>query len=968
MPYRVREILLVSSTYDAFILGEDGRLTERLFAEYSEFNLTQAPRITHASNSQEALKMLKQRRFDLVMTMVRLEDTNVNAFGRMIKAVDPGMPVVLLIFNETDLDNFPGGIDHSVIDFSFLWRGDARILLTITKIVEDKKNVDPDVKNGDVRCILVVEDAVRRYSSFLTLLYSVIMSQSYSLISEGLNDLHKTFRMRARPKILLARTYEEAIGYYNNYGKQILALISDVNFPKDGERCIESGFELAQFIRANEPNIAILLQSVLSVNEVKAKKLGFRYVDKTSPHLHRKLKKFLIDELGFGSFIFRMPDGTEIAQAKDLYDMERIIKTVPAVSIEYHANKNNFSTWFCARSMFHLADDLRSHNVSDFNNVEELREYFLKAIQLARKQRQEGMITDFSSRQVGPESFFVRMGRGSVGGKGRGLAFLNSLISRHQIPEFNDKLQVRIPKSVCIGTDEFEKYMETNKFHEDIDRHKTDEEIIARFISGRLSDEHWEHLRFVLKNMEGPLAVRSSSILEDSQFQPFAGIYSTYMIPNNHPDPNVRFRELCSAIKAVYASLFLKNARSYIASTPHSPEEESMAVVIQQVVGQTHGDRYYPLISGVAQSYNYYPIGHQKAEDGIVQIVLGLGHSVVSGGSVIRFSPKDPQVLPQIGKPEDFLTQTQKDFYAIDLSKNTTHFLTSPDLSLGRYTLEDAEKDKTLQLVGSVYSLADNTIRENFRLQGPRVVSFNNILKWHDIPLAEVLYQILAIIRKEAGFAIEIEFAVDKAPGQVPVLNIVQMRPLAVQIMHGAVDVAGFSDKEILCRTDMSLGHGNFTEIYDIVYVKPKTADSTNAKKIAEHVGRLNAALEANNAGYLLIGPGRWGSSDPSLGIPVEWAEISGARIIAETSFENHRVDPSQGTHFFQNIIAKGIGYLTLSRPSVGDTISDAYLDMDWLEKQKVKTETEWVKHIRLKKPLVAKLDGRLGQAVVVKP
>ncbi|HLD45515.1 MAG TPA: PEP/pyruvate-binding domain-containing protein, partial [bacterium] len=915
---------------------EDGRLTERLYAEYNELNLSQAPRITHVSSTQEAMTLLKERRFDLVMTMVRLEDTNVNAFGRMVKSIVPDMPVVLLIFNESDVDHFPGGIDREAIDYPFVWRGDARILLTIIKLIEDKRNIDHDIKSAGVRCIIVVEDSVSRYSSFLTMLYSVVMSQSNSLISEGLNDLHKIYRMRARPKIVLATSYEEAVGHYERYKHSVLALISDVNFPKDGKRNYEAGFELAAYVHRDNPNLEVLLQSALERNEARAREMGLMYVDKNSPHILRSLRNFLIQNLGFGTFIFKMPDGEEIARAQDLYDMERIIMTIPPVSLEFHATRHHLSSWFCARSLFVLGDELRSYSVSDFKSIEDIREFLLKKIKESRDCEQQGLITDYSSRQAGPESLFVRMGRGSIGGKGRGIAFLNTLFARARIKKLGKLLPIRIPKSVCFGTDEFERFMESNHLSDVVQNAANDAELIKAFLKASLSDEHWEHLRFVLHNMPGPLAVRSSSILEDSHIQPFAGIYATYMIPNNHADHQVRFKELRSAIKAVYASLYSQNARSYIANTPHLTEEESMAVVIQQVVGQAHGHRYYPLISGVAQSYNYYPIGHQKAQGGIAQIAMGLGYGVVSGGSVMRFSPSCPEVLPQYAKPEDYLKYSQKEFYALDLSKQQVDFMLSPEVALSRCQLEDAEQDKTLQQVGSVYHVQDHTIRDNFGLPGPRVITFNNILKWRDIPLAEVLAELLDIIRQEAGFAVEVEFALDVHAETGPALYVLQMRPLAMQLVHGAVETVGFDQKDVLCRTDLSLGHGVLKDIRDIVYVKPNQFDGTKTRQVAEHIGRMNSLLQTEGARYFLIGPGRWGSSDPSLGIPVEWSQISGARLIAETSFRDQRVEPSQGTHFLQNIVARGVGYLTLSQPVTARGLSVAYLDWDWLEQQTV--------------------------------
>lgn len=967
MRFRVREILLLSTAYDAFILEEDGSLTERLFAEYAGLNLSSAPRITHATSSQEALDLIKERRFDLVITMVRLEDSDVNVFGHSVKAIAPKLPVVLLMFNEADIDAIAGGVDKKAIDYSFLWRGDAVIVLTIIKLIEDKLNAEFDINEAGVKGILVVEDSVRRYSAFLPMIYPMVMLQSQSLIYEGLNDLHRLLRMRARPKVLLARDFEEAIEIFHHFEGKILALITDINFPREGKEEQDAGFDLIAEVEKSKSDVAILVQSAKAENAERVEAKGYHYINKNATNLQKATQAFLLEAIGFGEFIFRLPDRTEIAKARDMYGMLKVIKQVPAESLEYHASHHHFSTWFYARCYFDLADKMRPSTIHDFTDMEMLRQYLVENIQQALNEEQEGIISDFSAQRLDARNLFIRSGKGSIGGKGRSIAFMNSLFVRHGMQDVIDKLPIKIPKTFSIGTEEFELFMQDNCLHDVAFTDQEDQQILERFLNAKLSDQMKDHLSSILRSIDGPLAVRSSSILEDSQFQPFAGIYSTYMLPNNDPDPEVRLRELRSAVKAVYASTFSRNARSYILGTPHSQEEERMGVVIQEVVGQRYGDRYYPLISGVGQSYNYYAYDCQKAEDGIVQIGLGMGYYVVSGRSSIRFSPTTPQILPQFAMARDYLAHSQRGFFAIDLSKTTTDFYAKAEASLQYHDLTDAETDGTLNYFGSVYSFDDNTIRDNLRLKGPRVLTFNNILRWNEIPLPETLHKLLMVLRKSVGFPVEIEFAMDWPKGESPVLYLLQMRPLAVQSLQADVDFGNYERSQILCETDMALGHGTFSNIRDIVFVKQGPVSAVTTPKIAEQVGNLNSSLIKQDRGYFLIGPGRWGSSDPSLGIPVQWSQIAGARLIAETSMDSHHVEPSQGTHFFQNIVSKGIGYLTLSQPARETGISQSMLDRDWLEKQPVVFETEWIKHIHLDQPLIANLDGRVGRAVVLK-
>jgi CheY-like chemotaxis protein len=965
MPFRVREILLVSSPYDAFILEEDGRLTERLFVEYSELNLTAAPRITHVSTGARAMELILSRRFDLVITMVRLEDVDVRAFGRRVKEQNPQLPIVLLSLHESDLRHYSAKLDPSAIDGVFVWTGDARILLAVIKLIEDKKNVEHDTRTGDVRVIVVVEDSIRHYSSFLSLLYGELMKQSASLIAEGVNEAHKLMRMRARPKIVLATTFEEASARLDQLFDYVLAVISDVRFRRGGREDPSAGFELVRRVRAKDPDLPILLQSSEAQSERLAAELGVLFIHKNSKTLGRQIRGFLRESLGFGEFIFRLPDRTEVGRSRDMFEMERVLATVPAPSLEYHASRNHFSIWFVARSMFHLAELLRSRTIREFGDIEAVRAYLLDVIHEARIHEHEGMITDFSVRQHDSESLFVRVGKGSIGGKARGIAFVNSLLARHGMRLAG--IDVRTPRTVAIGTDEFERFMEDNGLVEEVHRLTNDRDIILRFFEGRLSDTLERDLEVAFRDITGPFAVRSSSLLEDAQFQPFAGIYATYMLPNNHPNPEVRLDEVRRAIKAVYASTFSKNARSYFAGTPHSVEDEKMGVIIEEVVGRPHGPRFYPHVSGVALSYNFYPVGYQRSEDGLALVALGLGQIVVLGGKVLQFSLSTPGASLQFSTPADFLRDSQSSFYALDLATPIVDFVSSPEASLRLWDLSAAEDDGALALVGSVYSAQDDQIRDTLRGPGPRLVTFNNILKWNAVPLVPALRDLLRIVRQGMGCPVEIEFALDMGDSKSPpCLYVLQVRPQAAQLVHTPLDAESFEAEDILCKTSRSLGHGVIGDVRDIVYVKGQYLDPRAGLTIAAEVGEMNAELEAAHAPYLLVGPGRWGSSDARLGIPAGWAQIAGARVIVETPVDGRTVEPSQGSHFFHNITSLQIGYLTLNGHPSSNPEGDQ-LDTLWLDRQPSHRETTHVRHIRLEQPLHIVLDGKLSTATVLK-
>lgn len=970
MPNRAREVLLVSSSYDAFILEEDGRLSDRIFTEYSELNLSSAPRITHAPSGAIAMRMLDERRFDLVIAMVRIPDTDVSAFARRVKASFPRLPVVLLVLTEADLVHLPGGVDARAIDFVFWWTGDASILLAIVKLVEDRLNVAHDLETG-VRAVIVVEDSVRYSSSFLSLLYVELMKQSESLVAEGLNDLHRLMRMRARPKVLLARTYEEAMALYDAYGASVIALISDVRFPRRGEEDSTAGYDLVREVRAREPGLAVLLQSAEPESAAMALELGTAYADKHSQQLLRDLRQFVNEALGFGDFVFRLPDRTEIARAHHAYELEQVLRVVPAASIEYHAARNHFSHWLTARCMFSIAKELRRWKVADFSEPEALRGFLIRSLEEARRAQQEGVIADVAQARPGPAPQFVRLGKGSIGGKARGLAFLSSLVAKQKLADRFPGLPLRIPASVVIPTECFDRFMEGNAIL--AGDSPSSATVLDRCLSAGLSLELRQKLRRAVASFAGPLAVRSSSMLEDSQLQPFAGIYATIMLPNNHPDPEERFGQLCRAVKAVFASTYSDEARAYIARTPYSIEEEKMAVLIQEVVGQAHGDRFYPHIGGVAVSYNHYPVGRQRAEEGLAMVALGLGHMIVKGGMGIQFSPSSPAILPQLGSAQDYLQHTQRTFAAIDLSRADVDWKKRDGVTRS-YELADAEADGTLGLVGSVYCPDDDVVRDDLQQHGTRLVTFHNVLKWEAIPLAPALAELLSLVREGLGSAVEIEFAVDagswgkpSSRPREPTLYLLQVRPQATPVLDGLVDLDGLAADALLCKTSRSLGHGLIEGIRDIVYVARRDLSAMETPLVAREVGAVNARLVEQKRPYALIGPGRWGSSDPRLGIPVRWSQISGAKVIVETPFVDRVVEPSQGAHFFHNVTSFRIGYLTVPDPEQRTT-DDHPLDEAWLSSAGQRDELREVLHLTLEAPLRVLLDGRRSVGAILKP
>lgn len=983
MPYRVAEVLLVSSPYDAFILEQDGRLTEQVFLTFSALSLAASPRFTHAPTGEAALELLERRHFDLVLAMTSLVDTGVNAFGRRVKAQRPDLPVVLLALDRKQLHDLRGALDRQAIDGAFLWSGDANILLALIKYVEDRKNVDTDIEHGNVRVIIVIEDSPTFYSSFLAILYQELMKQAQALYTEGVNEILRQVSMNSRPKILLATTYEEAVDLLERYHENVMGLISDLVFPRGGEIDAAAGLDFARLARRYDPTLPVLLQSAANGCSPEAADAGVLFLDKSSPDLLARIRAFLRDSLGFGDFVFRDGQGREIDRARDLRQLEEKIATVPVESIYYHAARDHFGIWLQARSEFRLAEIIRPQKVSDFTSVESARNYLIEALRETHGDTLREVVSDFNWRDFDQE-LFSRLGRGSLGGKARGMAFLNARLAEVEAGELGG-LAVELPKTVVVTADYFDHFIDINDLRDFAYTCDDDEEIRRRFLAAKLSDALIYDLDFILRHLEGPLAVRSSSLLEDSMHLPLAGIYATLMLPNNAPELEVRLRQASDALKLVYASTFSSNARSYLKSTGNRVEEEKMAVIIQRLVGQRHGGRFYPCFSGVAQSYNFYPIAPQKADDGIVQLALGLGRLVVDGGQALMFSPEHPGVLPQFYKTKALLDHSQRGFYALDMEQPCCDERSDLYSTVRYFGLDAAERDGTLHLVGSVYSPDDRRISDDLSLPGPRIVTFNNILKHRAVPLTEAILKLLEIGKEGLGCAVELEFAVDMGdwglpvePGREraaqrgggraePTFYPLQIRPFAAR--GRALDPVRVKlrAQDLLCSTSRSLGNGVEEEIRDVVYVRRDRWDAARSKKIAAEVGELNQVLDADERRYLLIGPGRWGTADEWLGIPVQWSQISNVKVIVEASPAGYDVEPSQGAHFFQNITSLEIGYLTLP-PGAAHEGDDDFLDWPWLDAQPALRETEHLRLVRFDEPLTVVLDGKRGRGVIAKP
>ncbi|MGD9178193.1 MAG: PEP/pyruvate-binding domain-containing protein [Desulfobacterales bacterium] len=963
MAKKVTEILLVSSPYDAFIMEEEGRLAERIIHEYRGLNLSRPPMLTWVSSAREALNVLKQKKFDLVITMPQVDETDAYELGRQIKTKFTDLPVFLMIQNTSRHLLDRKYTDRTSIDRIYVWSGNSDLLLALIKNLEDRLNVAYDTRRARVRVIILVEDSPIYYSSLLPLLYKEIVSQTQAVMEESLNDEHRILRMRARPKILVARNYEEAVELYQEYKPYLLSVFSDVRFPKNEELDDEAGFKLLSMIREDSPDLPLLNFSSEESNRERAQNIPAVFLNKNSATLHSAIRSFFMQYLGFGEFTFRLPDGREIAKASNLRQMEDILPTVPDESVFYHATRNHFSSWLMARSEIMLASKLKPVKISDFKSIHDAKEYLVSIIRERRMGRQKGIITEFDSNRFDPDADFTKIGKGSLGGKARGLAFMSTLLknSLDLHDRFKD-VSISVPKTIVVSTEGFDAFISENDLGEVATKDYGDANIIQLFANARMPAMLKRDLKHYLKYARYPLAVRSSSLLEDAQFQPFAGIYKTYMIPNNHSDLTVRYRQLLLAIKLVYASTYCESARAYIKSTFHRTEDEKMGVVIQPLTGKVCGQHYYPALSGVAQSYNYYPISYMKPEDGLAHIALGLGRIVVEGGAAMRFSPKYPQFLPQFSTVDDILENAQRFFYALNLNGFPEDFTTNEDATLVKLDIDAVMHNAPVRQLCSTYLAQDHRIRDGVQASGYPVCTFASILKYESLPLAEIITEILSLGRQGMGCPVEIEFAVNMPleAEQKSTFELLQIRPMTVNQSNLSVEISDNDIAKAFCYSTMALGNGRFEEIQDIIFVNPDTFDAADTIKIASEISQVNKEMTRRRRKYLLIGPGRWGSADRWLGIPVGWTDISSVGAIVETTIEGLKVDPSQGSHFFHNIISLGIGYLNTAESG------QDFIDWGWLTSLPAATQTSYLKHVRIQKPLVIKIDGKESRGVII--
>jgi CheY-like chemotaxis protein len=967
MPYRVQDILLVSSLYDSFTLQEDGRLDELILREFLEISLHQTPGLTHVASGGEALALAKaESRFNLIVTTPYPGDMDATELAREVKRAGLDVPVVVLGYENDELKDFVSKHDVSDIEHIFLWQGNARILVAVVKCVEDRRNAAHDTAATGVRVILVVEDNVRYYSSFLPTIYTELIGQSERLLSEGVNLTHKLVRMRARPKILLCTTFEQAWECLSNYRDYLLGLISDIEFPRGGTLSRDAGFELARMARAAVPDLPVLLQSSRTEYAERARGLGVSFLLKGSETLLTELRRFMVEHFAFGDFVFRLPDGAEVARAADLKDLERQLRTVPAASIGFHGERNHFSNWLMARTEFALARKLRPRQVSDFPTLEALREDLIESIDEYRREQSDLLVSDFDRATFDASSaFFARIGGGSLGGKARGLAFARFLLSYHGLVRRFPDVRVVVPPAVVLATDAFDRFLDANDLRDFAIACPEDREILDRFLASPLPNDVVQNLAAFLERVHWPLAVRSSSLLEDSQYQPFTGVYDTYMLPNNAAAGADRLTQLTQAIKRVYASTFTQHAKAYLHATPYRLEEEKMAVIVQKVVGAQHGNRYYPDFSGVARSYNFYPVPPLTPEDGIAAVALGLGRTVVEGERCLSFCPRYPRNIANFSTVEDVLANSQRDFWALELDHDQGATEPAQAMRETRYGLAAAEEDGPLFLLGSTYSREDHAVRDGLSRPGVRLVTLSPVLKHDAFPLAPILTSLLDIGQRGMNRPAEIEFAVRLSgqPGEPREFGFLQMRPLVLRREIEDLNLDEIHPELLLCKSPRVLGNGRVEDLRDVVVVDFHRFDRAHSRAAAQEIARFNAELMSAGRPYLLIGVGRWGSTDPWLGIPVRWDEIAGARVIVEAGFKDFRVLPSQGSHFFQNLTSFQVGYFT-----VNDEVGEGFVDWDWIKAQPAEGERGWVRHLRFAEPLLVKMNGRRNEGIIYKP
>ena len=965
MQKRVFNVLLVASRYDAFIMEEDGRVEEQIYFEYVSLNLSSPPRVKQVTTNEEAFEELAMKRYDLIITMPGVDCSETFTQAKAMKRLYPYIPIVVLTPFSHEVSRRIAKEDLSGVDYVFSWLGNVDLLVAIIKLIEDKMNAEGDITSVGVQLILLVEDSIRFYSSILPHLYNFVLKQSQIFSTEALNEHERMLRMRGRPKVMLARTYEEAMQIYEKYAGNMLGIISDVSFIRAGEKDKKAGIKFCSYVRSCDPYLPLIIESSEWENHKEAIKLNASFLDKNSKKLPVDLRKTILKNFGFGDFTFINPHtGEPIVTIKNLKDLQDNIDIIPDESLYYHASRNHISRWLYSRAIFPMAEALQPRRITDLSEISEIRQLIFDAIVQYRKMKNRGVVAIFKRDRFDKYSNFARIGDGSLGGKGRGLAFIDAMIKRNPIFDDIEGVNVTVPKTVVLCTDIFDTFMESNNLYQVALSDISDEEILERFLQARLPEELNPDLLAFFDVVGKPIAVRSSSLLEDSHYQPFAGIYSTYMIPALD-DKEEMLRLLLDAVKAVYASVFYADSKAYMTATSNVIDQEKMAIILQEVVGTQYGDRYYPSFAGVGRSINYYPINDEKAEDGVVDLAVGLGKYIVDGGRSLRFSPRHPNKILQTSTLDLALRDTQTRFYALDMTRSGKKFSIDDGFNLLKLSVRDAEKDNSLRLMVSTYDPMDQIIRDGYYDGGRKVVTFANILKHNAFPLATILDSMLTVGSREMGRPVEIEFAgnltgANGAPGTVYWL---QIRPIVDMKEMLNDEVMDLPDEKTILKSNTALGHGVMDNVCHIVYVKSQNFKPSNNVNIAREIEKINRTFTEREEYYILIGPGRWGSSDSSLGIPVKWPHISSARLIVESALDNYRIEPSQGTHFFQNLTSFGVGYFT-----VNSFAGDGYYDEAYLDSLPAVYESDFLRIVKFDSPVLIEINGRKGKGLVTKP
>ncbi len=964
MPTKVKEVLLVATLYDSYSIVREGQFSDKIFGEYLQLNLYAAPRFTSVNSKEDALLTLKHKDFDIIIVMAGVDKNASIVTARQIRRLRPNVPLLLLVNNNADLPYFQvEGRKLDFIDRIFVWNGNSNVFLAMIKYIEDKKNVALDTQNGNVRVILLVEDSIQYYSRYLPMLFTTVMTQTQILVKEDATDeLHKILKMRARPKVLLVSTYEDAVHIINAYRRYILCVISDVKFEKNGVDDEDAGIELLKYVKNKfKFPIPLLMQSHDITNASRAKSVGADFINKNSESLSMDILNFLYRRLGFGNFVFKGQDGKPLGEAQNLEKFQKMFREIPADALMYHGSRNSFSTWLMARGEINMAEQLRPIQTQDFKSAEELREFCLNVFKEVRFEKLQGTIVNFNPTIVHSNQIIVRLAKGSLGGKGRGIAFICNFIENIDFKKLIPELNIRIPSTAVLGALEFDKFIDINNLYDDMYSLNNFESIRNHFLESEFDEKTRKKLLEYLQEINKPLAVRSSGLFEDSLLQPFSGVYATYLIPNNHPDISVRYKQLETAIKMVYASIFTDSAQAYFEAVNYKIEEEKMAVVIQEVVGHNYNNKYYPSVSGVAQSYNYYPISYMKPEDGFSVAAVGLGMYVVGGENSFRFCPQYPNINPT--SVADQVRDSQKMFYALDMTNTEPDLIAyGEDSAIKRYRIKDAGLDGTLEHSVSTYDLENDDLIPGVHPKGPMVVNFSNILKYNYLPLADTLQILLKLFKEAMGSPVEIEYAIDLEPAEngLPTFYLLQIKPLIRIEEQVEVDLESVDREKVFMYAEHGMGNGKLENIRDVVYVDPEKFDKLKTKQIAKDIGEFNKEFEAQGKEYILIGPGRWGSRDPFTGIPVLWANISKAHIIIEVGLPDFPLDGSLGSHFFHNVTSMNVGYFSVPHKS-----RNSRLKMEALKEQKVVKETEFIKHVEFDKPLTVLMNGRLQHALI---